>query len=408
MSTMKNSKRSSKSEPKNRKKVKQIFVAYSSYRLSIGKTIAGVVTVIYLMAMYAVLRTGLVPGSYLLLSLPVLTLIVVGVVVATYRNSWKILWKNIVILMLCVLIVLSSGYVFMINTTTSNFLAAIQTGEYYDVSYSIITRKDSAVSERSGNHTYGYLSNDINNQDVMRAVHIKTLATPKSYNDLASLIAALDNKQIDSAVLLSSYTSLLSDNNPSEAAKLSVIDTFSVQIKKAYSAHSLDITKPYVIYISGIDTYGKVATVSRSDVNIMMVVNPKRHKILLVNTPRDYYVQLHGTTGVRDKLTHAGIYGIDMSVNTMEDLYATPINYYVRVNFSSLLTIIDAMGGVDVYSDNSFSVGKYHFITGYNHLDAKAALAFPANDTHLLTVTVRAVKISNELSRLSSIKPITL
>ncbi len=136
------------------------------------------------------------------------------------------------------------------------------------------------------------------------------------------------------------------------------------------------ITKPYVVYISGIDTYGDVSTVSRSDVNILAVVNPETKKILLVNTPRDFYVQLHGITGVKDKLTHAGIYGIQMSKATMEDLYGIKIDYTVRVNFTSLLKVVDAVGGVDVVSDNAFSAGGYTFVKGVNTLDAKQALAF--------------------------------
>ncbi|HSW77444.1 MAG TPA: LCP family protein [Candidatus Chromulinivoraceae bacterium] len=138
----------------------------------------------------------------------------------------------------------------------------------------------------------------------------------------------------------------------------------------------LDETKPFSIYISGIDTYGGIDTVSRSDVNILAVVNPKLHKILLVNTPRDYYVQLHGTTGLRDKLTHSGLYGIDMSVKTMEDLYATPIDYYLRINFTSLVNIIDVLGGVDVDSAYNFKVGSDNFVIGSNHLDGKKALEF--------------------------------
>lgn len=144
------------------------------------------------------------------------------------------------------------------------------------------------------------------------------------------------------------------------------------------------ITKPYVVYISGIDTYGDVSTVSRSDVNIMAVVNPMSKKVLLVNTPRDYYVQLHGTTGVRDKLTHAGIYGIGMSKATLEDLYGVKIDYTVRVNFTSLLKVIDAVGGVDVYSDYAFSAGGYNFVQGTNTLDAKQALAF-SRERHSFT-----------------------
>jgi len=137
-----------------------------------------------------------------------------------------------------------------------------------------------------------------------------------------------------------------------------------------------NIKKPYTIYISGIDSYGEVDTVSRSDVNILAVVNPKDNKVLLVNTPRDYYVQLHGTTGVRDKLTHAGIYGIDMSKNTLQDLYGTKVDYTVRINFSSLLKLVDAAGGINVYSDYTFKAGGYSFVQGYNTLDSKQALVF--------------------------------
>ena len=142
------------------------------------------------------------------------------------------------------------------------------------------------------------------------------------------------------------------------------------------SDQHIKLTKPFTLYISGIDTYGDISTMSRSDVNIMVVINPQTHKILLVNTPRDYYVQLHGTTGLKDKLTHSGIYGINMSVNTMEDLYSVPINYYLRINFSSLTKIIDALGGVDVNSQYKFTADGYLFNVGVNHLNGNQALAF--------------------------------
>lgn len=137
-----------------------------------------------------------------------------------------------------------------------------------------------------------------------------------------------------------------------------------------------NIAKPFVVYISGIDTYGEVSTTSRSDVNILAVVNPQTKKILLVNTPRDYYVQLHGITGPKDKLTHAGIYGIDMSRDTMQDLYDIKIDYTVRINFTSLMNIVDALGGIEVQSDQAFSAGGYNFNVGSNMLNSKQALAF--------------------------------
>ena len=140
----------------------------------------------------------------------------------------------------------------------------------------------------------------------------------------------------------------------------------------------VSVTKePFSIYISGIDTYGKISSVSRSDVNIVATVNPNTNQVLLISIPRDYYVKLHGTTGYNDKLTHAGIYGVDMSVKTLEDLLGININYYVKVNFSSVIKIVDVLDGIDVYSEYTFkSYSGYNFTKGYNHMDGKQALDF--------------------------------
>lgn len=147
--------------------------------------------------------------------------------------------------------------------------------------------------------------------------------------------------------------------------------------------HQIDVTKqPFNIYISGIDVYGEIEKESRSDVNLVATVNPNTHKILLTTTPRDYYVTIPGISGdQRDKLTHAGIYGIDASIATLENLYQTEIPFYVRVNFTSVIEIVDAMGGVDVESDLAFTTGKaagavVDIKEGKNHLNGKEALAF--------------------------------
>ena len=138
-----------------------------------------------------------------------------------------------------------------------------------------------------------------------------------------------------------------------------------------------NVEEPFNVYISGIDVSGAISTTSRSDVNIIMTVNPNTHKILLTSTPRDYYVTIPGISGEqRDKLTHAGIYGVDKSMETLENLYGIDLSYYARVNFTSLMTIVDALGGVDVNSEYEFTAGGYQFNKGVNHLDGKAALAF--------------------------------
>lgn len=133
----------------------------------------------------------------------------------------------------------------------------------------------------------------------------------------------------------------------------------------------------FIVYISGIDTWGSVGKKSRSDVNILAVVNTVNKKILLVSTPRDYYVPLSISNGVKDKLTHAGIYGINTSVETLELLYGVDISYYVRVNFTGFVGMIDALGGVDVYSDSAFTVGDaFSYTQGVNHMSGIEALAF--------------------------------
>lgn len=133
----------------------------------------------------------------------------------------------------------------------------------------------------------------------------------------------------------------------------------------------------FIMYISGVDTWGSVAAKSRSDVNILAVVNTNTKKILLVSTPRDYYVPLSVSKGVKDKLTHAGIYGINCSQRTLEMLYGVDIQYYVRMNFTGFVNIVDAVGGIDVYSDEAFTVGDaFTFDQGMNHMSGIEALAF--------------------------------
>ena len=153
-------------------------------------------------------------------------------------------------------------------------------------------------------------------------------------------------------------------------------------------AEANKITKePFVVYLSGVDTRGELTEKARSDVNILAVVNPTTKQVALINTPRDYYVDLAGTSS-KDKLTHAGLYGVETSMATLGNLYGINVDHYIRINFAGFMSIVDALGGVDVYSDQAFtsvgSPGYYDpttFVEGWNHLDGKAALAF-ARERH--------------------------
>lgn len=138
-----------------------------------------------------------------------------------------------------------------------------------------------------------------------------------------------------------------------------------------------DITNsPFIVYISGSDTRSSMLTVSRSDVNILMVVNPVTKQILLLNTPRDYYVPNPAGNGKMDKLTHCGLYGVDCSMEVLEELYDLDIDYYGQINFTGFETLVDAVGGITVYSDQSFTARDTYIKRGENYLNGAQALDF--------------------------------
>lgn len=189
----------------------------------------------------------------------------------------------------------------------------------------------------------------------------------------------LINSSSQAMVLNSSYSSLLELSYNDYESNLKTIYTY--KIKKAIEDTAKTTDKNvFNIYISGIDTSGAVSTVSRSDVNLILTVNMNTHKILMTTTPRDSYVRIpDGGADQYDKLTHAGIYGIETSVKTLENLYDIPINYYARLNFTSFVKLINALGGVTVYNDQAFTSlnGNYNFGVGnINLTSGEEALGF--------------------------------
>lgn len=182
------------------------------------------------------------------------------------------------------------------------------------------------------------------------------------------------------------YTELMDDAVEGFSDNVKIIYEMDIKTELNLGGGNDDtLTKePFTVYISGIDTYGEVSETSRSDVNIIAVVNPTTHQILLITTPRDSYVPLYGPgveQGAMDKLTHAGVYGIDTSMETLGELYETDINYYVRLNFTSLIDIVDILGGVDVDSEVAFTTGDesgciVEVKEGLNHFNGEQALAF--------------------------------
>lgn len=197
----------------------------------------------------------------------------------------------------------------------------------------------------------------------------------EEYETLQEEAEALLKGRIDAAIYNEAFTGIIEEAVEDYSSEVKIL--YQYGIDTPIEQEETNVEEPFHVYISGIDVSGPITTNSRSDVNIIMTVNPNTRKILLTTTPRDYYVQIPGISGEqKDKLTHAGIYGVDVSMSTLESLYDIDISYYARVNFTSLIKIVDALGGVDVNSEYAFTTGSYSFGKGVNHLDGKAALAF--------------------------------
>lgn len=188
----------------------------------------------------------------------------------------------------------------------------------------------------------------------------------------------LEDGTVRAMVLNSSYEDFITSQDSNFANNTKKIYEYKIT-KEVENKGQTNAGDSFNVYVSGIDTYGPISTVSRSDVNIIMTVNKTTGKILLTTTPRDSYVRIAGGGNDQyDKLTHAGIYGVDSSIKTLENLYDINIDYYARLNFTSFLKLIDTLGGVDVYNDQAFTSlhGQYDFPVGVVHLDADKALGF--------------------------------
>lgn len=258
-----------------------------------------------------------------------------------------------------------------------------KTASYSEIEMKVVVPANSSISDVSGlTNVQAPTSADESNINALIA-NIKSEKgvelTVDPVDSYQSAYENLINGSSQAMVLNSSYSSLLELSYNDYESNLKTIYTY--KIKKAIEDTAKTTDKNvFNIYISGIDTSGAVSTVSRSDVNLILTVNMNTHKILMTTTPRDSYVRIpDGGADQYDKLTHAGIYGIETSVKTLENLYDIPINYYARLNFTSFVKLINALGGVTVYNDQAFTSlhGNYNFGVGnINLTSGEEALGF--------------------------------
>lgn len=331
--------------------------------------------ILYILASFNLISTKMIPLKYSI-SITAVGLLTVSIITFfNIRNKFKNNKNNLITSSASLLLILGLIFISSICNSIYVFLDNINKNEYYYENYSVISIKSRDIKMDQNNKSIGLIEND-NKSEILKIINKKSTAKNSSCENLIICTKYLDDQNVDTLVLKNAQLELVKENYQDFYKKIEIIYKFNIKVKNQTKDKSTDTSKPFTIYISGIDSYGDISGVARSDVNILVVVNPEKNKILLVNTPRDYYVQLHGTNGTRDKLTHAGVYGIEKSITTLEDLYETEINYYIRINFTSLLNIINTIGGIEVYSDNSFRAANYSFSEGYNQLNAEQALEF--------------------------------
>lgn len=369
------------------------------------------------MAIAAVIRLNMLPGVYLaaLICVFVLLSLTVGwLLLGKAGKSGKIAAFVLLILLLC-----GSVVIWTVANDVIRTFEATKEEELGNTTRAVFVLKDNLAEDLgdTAGFTYGYVKHydESNTRQVIEEVNLQTNGQmiTAGFNNHLLMVNALLEGRIDAMILSSGYVSILEEieefahfsENVRILASVEVLDqqipsdpavdvadpvdegVLTMPTEEASSniptepkPGEVDYSalEPFIVYVSGSDSYeDEVIHDGRSDVNILVAVNPMTKQILLLNTPRDYYVQNTAGGYNRDKLTHCGMYGIGCSMETLGNLYDVQIDYYVRINFSGFKKLIDALGGVTVYSDYAFTaITRTYIQEGENHLSGQEALDF--------------------------------
>lgn len=333
---------------------------------------AAVLAVSFLALVASIMQIGVIPPLYLWVGLPLYALGTASVVWGII-NRTRFTSKRAVRITLLVAAIALTGVNIYLTSTARAFTAlisSVQTKPSSYVEYAIIAHKQHGASLDTARSIASIATDPLQPKLASSLQH--ELSAAHTATNLAEIKNHLTDGSLQLAAIRKATLPIIEEADKAFYDTVVVLHTIRIEGEAGRASTAADITKPYILYVSGIDTAGKISTVSRSDVNMLMVVNPIARKLLIINTPRDYYVQLHGTAGLKDKLTHAGVYGIDTSLHTLEDLYGATIHHYVRINFTSLVTLLDTIGPIDVYSEYDF----LSYRKGYNTLNSQQALEF--------------------------------
>ena len=347
-------------------------------KVLISRGLLAIYTVLAVFLLFLIFKYNMLAFRYLNI---VVAILIVALAILCFFFIWFKKAKNLTLILLLLGILISGTSLFAVGQFIGFTSRLNATSNYSNYSMSIAVLADSPIDNISQvTSVMGPTGTDKDNiQQLMndlKATQNKELTVEESRSYLAaykSLLAG-DTK----AILLNSvFENIIESEYPDYASKIKKI--YTKELTKTVETPKNVKGDSFNVYISGIDTYGPISSVSRSDVNIIMTVNRETKKILLTTTPRDSYVPIaDGGNNQKDKLTHAGIYGVDASIHTLENLYGIDLNYYARLNFTSFLKLIDLLGGVDVHNDQEFTAhtnGKFYPV-GNVHLDSEQALSF--------------------------------
>lgn len=358
-----------------------------------GAVITIIVIMLSVVFMGLLAMTKMIPTIYMLIIGIVLAVIaaIIWLLVWHTRYTGRFIGGTVLAVIMIAILAFGGFYINKTRSAISNI-----SGETTEVTQmAVYVKSDDAADsvEATAGYTYGILSSlDRENTDGAVA-HLNsqfgTEVQTKEYAGLTELADGILNGEVNAMLLNSGYLSVYEDMDgyTDFSTKIKEVGTVEVEstIQSAEESTPVEpITtanggKVYTIYLSGIDTRGEMTAKSRSDVNIIATVNTDTHEILLVSTPRDYFVPLSISGGAPDKLTHAGIYGINVCMDTLGMLYDIDINYYFRINFGGFVKVIDALGGITVNSDYDFdskNILGYHFNKGENYVNGEQALIF--------------------------------
>lgn len=366
---------------KNSDKKRKINILPKSKGLSVAMLITIAIQEVFLLL---IMMLDILPVKYALLLIVLLLLMNIGLM-KLLNNRKKGSNKRLLGLVLSVAVVnvMVMGCFYLYNTLETFQRISEYKAQYED--FHVVVAEDSnyeKVKEIEGQTVYALETDSKMHTEAKERLLTKVQVTYAYETDPVSLsehIVGADGRSKNEIILLSnSNYELICEENDVYEDNSRILYTISVPRKKDDFSKNVNVTEdPFNIYISGIDTWGSIEKVSRSDVNMLVTVNPQTKEILLTSIPRDSYVELN-MNGMMDKLTHTGMYGIDETMATVEDWIGIDINYYVRANFAMIVDLVDAIGGITVNSNYTFksALKDYYYVEGENQLDGMQALYF--------------------------------